>query len=75
MATHSCILDWRIPWIEEPGGIQPLESQRVGHYFMTNVIILHSQQMALGIYKINILGTVTFQWPFPPSYYPPKLLL
>ena len=32
MATHSSILAWRIPWTEEPGGIQPLGSQRVGHY-------------------------------------------
>ena len=27
MATHSSILAWRIPWIEEPGGLQSLESQ------------------------------------------------
>ena len=31
MATHSSILAWRIPWTEEPGGRQSLESQRVGH--------------------------------------------
>ena len=31
MATHSSILAWRIPWTEEPGGLQPMESQRVGH--------------------------------------------
>ena len=31
MATHSCILAWRIPWMEEPGGLQPMGSQRVGH--------------------------------------------
>ena len=30
-ATHSSILAWRIPWIEEPGGLQPMESQRVRH--------------------------------------------
>ena len=28
MATHSSILAWRIPWTEEPGRLQPLESQR-----------------------------------------------
>ena len=32
MTTHSSILAWRIPWIEEPGGLQSMESQRVGHY-------------------------------------------
>ena len=31
MATRSCILAWKIPWTEEPGGLQSLGSQRVGH--------------------------------------------
>ena len=31
MATHSSILAWRIPWTKEPGGLQPIDSQRVGH--------------------------------------------
>ena len=31
MATHSSILTWEIPWTEEPGGLQSMESQRVGH--------------------------------------------
>jgi len=31
MATHSGILAWRIPWTEEPGGLQSIGSQRVGH--------------------------------------------
>ena len=31
MATHSSILAWRIPWTEEPGGLQPMGSQRVRH--------------------------------------------
>ena len=31
MATHSSILAWRIPWIEEPGKLQSTGSQRVGH--------------------------------------------
>ena len=31
MATHSTVLAWRIPWIEEPGGLQSIGSQRVGH--------------------------------------------
>ena len=29
MATHSTTLAWRIPWTEEPGGLQPVGSQRV----------------------------------------------
>ena len=31
MATHSSILAWEISWTEEPGGLQSLASQRVGH--------------------------------------------
>ena len=31
MATHSSILAWRIPWTKEPGRLQPMGSQRVGH--------------------------------------------
>ena len=30
MATHSRVLAWRIPWTEEPGGLQCMGSQRVG---------------------------------------------
>ena len=29
MATHSSILAWRIPWTEEPGGLQSMESQEL----------------------------------------------
>ena len=31
MATHSSILAWRIPWTEEPGGLQSIGPQRVGY--------------------------------------------
>ena len=31
MATHSSILAWRIPWTEEPGHLQSMRYQRVGH--------------------------------------------
>ena len=31
MTTHSSILTWTIPWMEEPGRLQSMESQRVGH--------------------------------------------
>ena len=36
MATHSSILAWRIPWTEELGGLQSMESQRAGHDWMTS---------------------------------------
>ena len=35
MATHSSSLVWRIPWTEEPGGLQSMESQKVGHNLAT----------------------------------------
>ena len=31
MAAHSSILVWEIPWTEEPGGLQSMRSQKVGH--------------------------------------------
>ena len=36
MATHFSILAWRIPWTEEPEGLQSMRSQRVGHDWVTN---------------------------------------
>ena len=35
-ATHSSILAWRIPWTEEPGGLQSMRSQRVRHNWVIN---------------------------------------
>ena len=40
MATHSSILAWRIPWTEEPGGLQSTGSQRVGHDGVTSLSLL-----------------------------------
>ena len=36
MATHCSILAWRIPWTEEPGGLQSMGSQRARHNWATN---------------------------------------
>ena len=40
MATYSSILAWRIPWIEEPGELQSMGSQRVRHDWVTNTFTL-----------------------------------
>ena len=40
IATHSSILTWEIPWAEEPGGLQSMGLQRVGHDLATK----HKQQ-------------------------------
>ena len=37
MATHSSTLAWRIPWMEEPGGLKSMGSQRVRHYWATSL--------------------------------------
>ena len=38
MATHSSTLAWNIPWMEKPGRLQSMESQRVGHDGVTSLI-------------------------------------
>ena len=35
MATHCSIVDWKIPWSEEPGRLQSMGSQRAGHNWAT----------------------------------------
>ena len=39
IATHSSILAWRILWTEEPGGLQSMGSQRVGHAHTSKVML------------------------------------
>ena len=48
MATHCSILAWRIPWTEEPGGLQSIASQRVGHNWAT-------QTFTFALYNNRIL--------------------
>ena len=40
MATHSSILAWNIPWMEEPGRLQSVGSQRVGHDWATSLSVV-----------------------------------
>ena len=49
MATHSSILAWEIPWTEEPGRLQSMGSQRVGHDLATK-----QQQEFIYIYLVYI---------------------
>ena len=46
MATHSSILVWEIPWIEKPGGLPSMGSQRVGHDWATNTFALEASLVA-----------------------------
>ena len=47
MATHSRILAWKIPWIEEPVRLQSMGSQRVGHDLATKQPQLRNKRMEL----------------------------
>ena len=39
MAIHSSTLAWKIPWMEEPGRLQPMRSQRIGHDWVTSLFL------------------------------------
>ena len=41
MATHSIVLAWKIPWTEEPGGLQSMGFQRAGHDLATEKPCTH----------------------------------
>ena len=41
MAPHSSILAWKIPWTEEPGRLESMGSQRVGHDWATSLSLFH----------------------------------
>ena len=43
METHSSVLAWEIPWIEELGELQSMGSQRFGQDLVTNTLIFNSQ--------------------------------
>ena len=56
MATHSSILALRIPWTEEPGGPQPMGSQRVRHDWATNTVSLQHQGAELAHEDTRVLN-------------------
>ena len=43
MVTHSSTLAWKTPWMEEPGGLQSMGSQRVGRDWVTSLFTLHKE--------------------------------
>jgi len=59
MATHSSILAWRIPWTEEPSGLQSMGLQRVGHNWATSLHLL-SWVLVPGIKVSDKIGIVNF---------------
>ena len=58
IATHSSILAWRIPLSEEPGGLQFMGSQKVGHNWVTNTFNTLSEAL-----KTVVAMSFTKKWP------------
>ena len=54
MATHSSILAWDIPWTEEPGGLQSMESQRVGYNLATKQVLTEYINQSLHSFIHNL---------------------
>ena len=56
-ATHSSTLEWKIPWMEEPGRLQSMELQRVGHNWATSlsfICIVYMYMCAVYVYVVCI---------------------
>ena len=71
LATHSSILAWRIPWTEEPGGLQSMESQRIRHNWVTNTFSTYREpiyEMYAFIKYINKYKHTTHQCSLMRSY-------
>ena len=62
MATHSSILAWRIPWMEELFGLQSMGSQRVGHDWVTFISLHFSTSHTSKFYLWNILNVIKVFW-------------
>ena len=67
MATHSSILAWRIPYTEEPGGLQSMGSQRIGHdrvakqstiYLCTESEVTYSESLDISAWMTEPRSTV-----------------
>ena len=73
MATHSCIIAWRIPLTEEPGGLQSMGSHRVGHDWLLSFSwVLEGPAQKCHFYhnisRINIVNVTYHCWYWPWSY-------
>ena len=58
MATHFTVLAWRIPWTEEPGGLQSMGSQRVRHDW-SNLAYMHIQYSMVWIQPNFLFYSIT----------------
>ena len=62
MATHCSILAWRIPWTEEPGGLQPVGSKRVGHDWATVHALTEDQRVLFKYMEGSHTDTRFLKW-------------
>ena len=60
MVTHSSILAWRIPWTEEPGGLQSTRLQRVGHDWATSLHFTLTPRNTVPSVAVNIPSVFEF---------------
>ena len=56
MATHSSILAWRIPWTEEPGGLQSME---VRHNLVTKLLYIQLDIFLYNIWSQNFIMNIS----------------
>ena len=75
--THSRILAWRIPWTQEPGGLQSMGSQRGRHDWVTNtfkigILMVDVRFTVVNVWKVlNVVLTQIWlnKWLFFPSFF------
>ena len=60
MADHSSILAWKIPWTEEPGRLQSIESQRVGHDLECRHLVLEASLVTQKVKNLPVVWETGF---------------
>ena len=69
MAPHSSTLVWKIPWAEEPGGLQSMGSRRVGHDLETSLFTFHFHALE----KAMAAHSSVLAWRIPGTGEPGRL--
>ena len=63
MAIHSSNIAWKIPWIEEPGRLQSMGLQRVGHDWATSLSLSHTSKVMLKILQARLQQYLNEEFP------------
>ena len=72
MATHSSTPAWNIPWMKEPGRLQSMGSQKVGHDWATSLSLMHLEGSRGHCYNHPLLRTTSVELPDKPILLIPK---